>query len=90
MKCSACSSYVSSIKFVKGFTNALVEGTGSLKIGSVENHVGGDPLKKSNNLYLQETLGTEAYYNEVIRNSDIVLGIIILGVSSIATLKIGF
>ena len=59
---------------MNGFTKALVDGTGSLK-KVCQKSCRWDPLKKSDYLYLQKTLGTKAYYSEVIGNSDIVQGI---------------
>ena len=74
-KCVVCSKYEERIKNMKGFSRGWVDGTESIKKDSLEKHIKGEPHKKARDLQLRDSLGGEAYRDQVVAQSDIGKGL---------------
>ena len=74
-KCVVCSKYEERIKNMKGFSRGWVDGTESIKKGQLGKAYQREPHKKARDLQLRNSLGGEAYRDQVVVQSDIGKGL---------------
>ena len=75
IKCTVCTKHESQIKHMKGFNQAWIDGTESVKKDSLEKHLKGDPHKTAKDLELKSTLGASPYQEKVVSQSPIGRGL---------------
>ena len=75
MKCVVCSQFSDSIKGMKGFSQAWVDGTESIKKDSLDKHIKGEPHKHAKDLSLKASLGAASYNKEIVSQTPIGKGL---------------
>eukprot|EP00111_Clytia_hemisphaerica_P003911 TCONS_00011226-protein len=75
MKCIVCSQFSDKIKGMKGFSQAWVDGTESIKKDSLDKHIKGEPHKHAKDLSLKVSLGAKSYNKEIVSKTPIGKGL---------------
>ena len=71
LKCKMCVKYEERIMPTKGFSRNWIVGTSSVKKGSLEKYIKGDPHKYAANLFNKESVGASRFADEIVKSSPI-------------------
>ena len=75
LKCKMCIKHKERVTSIKCFSWNGIVGTWSVKKGSLEKHIKGDPHKYAANLFNKESMGASSFADKIFKSSPIGAGL---------------